>query len=61
MIKFYHYIFSFNLSREIRDVSQGFVHYSHKIYNNFNLSSQDREREREREGGEREREGYKKF
>ena len=50
MIKFYHYIFSFHLSREIRDVSQGFVHHSDKIQIIL-ISALTIERERERERG----------
>ena len=52
VIKLYHYIFSFNLSRETIDVSKGFVYYSDKIYIILISALEieiERERERERE------------
>ena len=39
VIKLYHYIFSFNLSRETIDVSKGFVYYSDKIYTRSRVNS----------------------
>ena len=53
VIKLYHYIFSFNLRREIIDVSKGFVYYSDKIYIILISALEiEIERERERERGQ---------